>query len=83
MRFTSIDAEGISISEKQAIAKWLSNNILFFSEWSKVCLLRGISQPTLTIDYLKKNETTELAAPLSIITGKLNFKETAEQDYLT
>jgi len=55
----------------------------FFSEWSRACLLRGISQPILSINHLNENQTTILEAPLSIITGKLNFQEATEQDHLT
>lgn len=83
LRFTSVKAEPINISQNQAIATWLMNNMSFFSEWSQVCLLKGISQPILSINHLKENQTTILEAPLSIITGKLNFQEAAEQDHLT
>lgn len=54
IRFTSIYAEdpGIDLDDPdavQAIDTWLSRNLNQFSEWSTVCLIRGISEPTVQL----------------------------------
>lgn len=48
IRFTGINAEDLRDNNK--IASWLVNNQKFFSEWSTVCLIKGIEQPKI---YLK------------------------------
>lgn len=83
MRFTSTDAEYIDITDTpQSISKWLADNIDFFSEWSRASLIRGVSQPSVTMNYLTNNDSTTLSAPLLKLTGELHFSEEAEQDYL-
>lgn len=66
IRFTSIDAEDIDIgmppsnwdetsqkyTDAQAIDSWLTLNLDKFSEWSTVCLIRGISSPILSVKGL-------------------------------
>lgn len=49
IRFTSKKAEAVSMSVPQAIDAWLTNNLDYFSEWSSVCLIRGISKPELKL----------------------------------
>ena len=49
MRFTYIDAAEVSLTAPQAIDGWLAANINLFSEWSTVCLIRGISTPQLAV----------------------------------
>ena len=49
MRFTHIDAANVALTTPQKIDGWLAANINLFSEWSTVCLIRGISEPELTI----------------------------------
>jgi len=31
------------------LASWIYNNTQYFSEWSKVCLIKGIEQPVISI----------------------------------
>lgn len=47
IRFTGINASNITDSQK--IASWLNDNESFFSEWSTVCLIKGIQQPIIYI----------------------------------
>ena len=82
MRFTSTQAEFISLSTPQSISTWLYDNMMFFSEWSRSCLLRGISKFTIKIDNLNSDAVVTLSAPLSKITGELTFQDTGEKDYL-
>ena len=49
IRFTDTEAEEVSMAIPQAIDSWLVNNLDHFSEWSSVCLVRGISKPTLNL----------------------------------
>lgn len=82
LRFTSTDAEYVDINQIQSISTWLTNNINYFSEWSRACLIRGIAQPTITIDHLTNNDSTILSAPLLKLTGELTFADQSEKDYL-
>ena len=49
IRFTDVDAEPVSMTPPQSIDSWLVNNLDHFSEWSSVCLIRGISKPSLEL----------------------------------
>ena len=44
LRFTGVGATNLTDSNQ--IAKWLIDNQQFFSEWSTVCLIKGIQKPT-------------------------------------
>lgn len=52
IRFTSTDADASvkSTDNPQQIDGWLAANQSLFSEWSTVCLIRGISSPTLDVN---------------------------------
>ena len=89
IRFTSVDAEdpGINLDDKdavQAIDDWLSRNLKYFSEWSSVCLIRGISVPTLTIQDFGEGSATEIydtIANVQVI-GQLTFADSNETETL-
>lgn len=51
LRFTSTSASTLTDTSK--IAAWLTANQEYFSEWSTVCLIRGIEQPSI---YLRQFE---------------------------
>ncbi len=51
IRFTSKEASAVSMAIPQAISTWLNNNLEYFSEWSTVCLIYGISQPSVRVPY--------------------------------
>ena len=85
LRFTSQDATSVDMSFPQAIDYWLNSkaNLSEFSEWSTVCLVRGISVPLLKIVGLDANaDETVLTSTLIDIVGKINFTDAAETDYL-
>lgn len=85
LRFTSQDAAEVDLAFPQAIDYWLNakKNLSEFSEWSTVCLVRGISVPILKIVGLDANaDETILTSTLIDIVGKLNFSDSAETDYL-
>ena len=84
LRFTSKDVPTKpSLSTPQAIDAWLSSNLQYFSEWSTVCLIRGISTPLL---YLQDFDggITEIYSTIANtqIIGRLNFADENENETL-
>ena len=72
-----------------ALATWLYDNRPYFSEWSKVCLIRGIEQPKISVRGFNNadfgagvNERTIFTTPLIEITGKLDYQDSSETEYL-
>ena len=83
LRFTSTGASNPPIIDGRstATATWLANNIDYFSEWSSVCLIRGISRPIITIRGLQQNSSVKLNTPLVNVVGNLRFTD-QETEYL-
>ena len=75
LRFTSINAAAISLNTPQAISTWLNENTQYFSEWSRSCLLRGISNPSIVLNDLDPDEEVVLDTPLSELVGELIFQD--------
>ncbi len=85
LRFTSQSATSVDLSFPQAIDYWLNSkaNLSEFSEWSTVCLVRGISVPMLSIVGLDVHaDETILTSTLIDIIGKINYRDSSETDYL-
>lgn len=91
LRFSSKSLpEGITGGK--GLAKWLYDNRDYFSEWSKVCLIKGIAQPKIFIygfeDENKDAESEELVFSSSTIDiiGRLTYEgqnnEIEETEYL-
>lgn len=85
IRFTSADAIAPSSGLKppQKLDDWLQSQLGMFSEWSTVCLIRGISTPSLTIPAF--DTTAEyITWSLSTVTvdGKLTFADSSETETL-
>lgn len=83
IRFTSDEAEEISLNTPQAIDSWLTDNLEEFSEWSTVCLIRAIAQPTLSVsgyDIIDGHITWSMASNKLI--GTLTFADESETDLL-
>ena len=72
-----------SYDTPQVIDAWLSQNLKHFSEWSTVCLIRGISEPSL---YLNDFDAGIVDIPASIantkIIGRLTFADENENEIL-
>ena len=49
IRFTSNQADSISIDNTSGIDGWLASNLQYFSEWSEICLIKAISQPSINM----------------------------------
>ena len=83
LRFTSIEASSVSIDTPQAIDSWLTANLSNFSEWSTVCLIRGISVPYLNISGFDVAADTTLWSLNNVdVVGNLTFSNVAETDTL-
>ena len=54
IRFTSSAVASYN-PETDKISKWMIDNQALFSEWSSVCLIRGIEKPILTIRGFEEN----------------------------
>ena len=69
-------------------SSWLSANLNRFSEWSTVCLIKGISNPTFTFTSSVMNSLTstgrkEVDLPENLpIIGSFGFKDANETEYL-
>lgn len=84
IRFTNVEASDISLTTPQAIDGWLNTNLNNFSEWSSVCLVRGISQPQLTVQGFSDDETKKINWNIANtkINGKITFKDSSETEIL-
>lgn len=84
IRFTNVEASNVSLTTPQAIDGWLNTNLNNFSEWSSVCLVRGISQPQLTVQGFSDDETKKINWNIANtkINGKITFKDNSETEIL-
>lgn len=84
IRFTNVEASNVSLTTPQAIDGWLNTNLNNFSEWSSVCLVRGISQPQLTVQGFSDDETKKINWNIANtkINGKITFKDSSETEIL-
>ena len=81
IRFTGISASEVSLDTPQAIDSWLSSNLALFSEWSSICLIRGIAVPRLEITGLEAAaESTLWTNADSRIVGELTFADEEETE---
>ena len=84
IRFTSKMADD---PPSGGLASWIINNLSYFSEWSKVCLIKGIERPHISIigfDDTENNQQTVFTNPMIEIIGKMYFEENQniEREYL-
>lgn len=83
LRFTGADAASVSLDTPQAIDSWLAANLSNFSEWSTVCLIRGISTPSINIIGFDNTADVTLFSLSNVdIVGRLTFADSAEKDTL-
>lgn len=79
LRFTSVLAEE---APSLGIAAWLYNNLAYFSEWSDVCLIKGIDEPQVFIHNFIENTEISFNTSLININGKIFFNNSKEQEFL-
>ena len=83
IRFTSVNAESVSMTTPQAIDSWLAANLSMFSEWSTVCLVRGISVPTLSFRGIDNTAGYTVWASGNVdLVGRLTFADSADTERL-
>ena len=83
IRFTAAGAADVSLDTPQAIDSWLAANLSNFSEWSTVCLVRGISVPSLSISGFDISADTTLWSLNNVdVVGRLIYAGPAETDTL-
>lgn len=89
IRFTSQDATDPEIDltdpdAVQAIDSWLTYNEKYFSEWSTVCLIRGISEPTVELKGFSTTSTASIQESIANtqIVGQLTFADENETETL-
>lgn len=86
IRFTSTkDQDGNSIPQQSnpVDSNWYTKYLDCFSEWSTVCLIKGIETPQITLTGLSTSAVTDIGSPtlevlgnFSYVGGKKNEKET-------
>ena len=83
IRFTAAGATNVSLDTPQAIDSWLAANLSSFSEWSTVCLVRGISAPSLNVSGFDTSADTTLWSLNNVdVVGRLTYADSAETDTL-
>jgi len=85
IRFTDLDAEDPPITEdSQPIDEWLADNLMHFSEWSTVCLVRGISVPKLALQDYESGSITDIYNTIANVQvlGELTFANEDETETL-
>lgn len=80
IRFTAADVE---VPASGGLDSWLYQNQNKFSEWSTVCLIRGISTPIMTIKGLDTEAETNIWSQSDVdIIGNLSFADITETETL-
>lgn len=82
LRFTAVAASAPP-SDGTELATWLYNNMQYFSEWSRICLLKGIEQPQLSIrgfDTTGENQEIILTNSTINIIGELIYPNNQKQN---
>ena len=61
-------------SDSKVTETWLNNNIQNFSEWSQVVLIKGITEPILSLnDFSKQLDDESFALQDIYVSGKINI----------
>lgn len=85
IRFTSTNATSFS-SDTNKIASWLSSNESYFSEWSTVCVIKGIEKPQLSIVGFENGLDQEIifTNQVTSIVGSMYYSanSTLEKEFL-
>ena len=81
LRFTHKDAPSAPTNGK--LDGWLAANINYFSEWSTVCLVRGVSVPSLSVSGFDISADTTLWSLNNVdVVGRLTYADSTETDTL-
>lgn len=65
-------------------ASWFTSNLDRFSEWSTVCLIKGIEQPEILLTGLTTSDINILTSPTLSVVGELYYAEVTnlEKEFL-
>ena len=63
----------------QGMDAWLSQNITYFSQWSTVVLIYGISKPILTLSNFNTTDTTTFTISDITVIGKFSFESISDK----
>ena len=75
LRFTAVGAEQ---PPETKIAAWLLNNQKYFSEWSTVCLIKGIEQPVINLHGLENSSSQIIfTTKFQAIVGSMSYSANA------
>lgn len=80
IRFTMSTIQAPSSS--RGIDSWLSANITAFSEWSTVCLIRGISNPIVRLNNFDTESVTTFSLTTLQLVGSVDFSERDDSEQL-
>ena len=81
LRFTQNHEDVLPVPTDGKLDGWLAANINYFSEWSTVCLVRGISAPELSVSgFTIEGGNISWANYNPIIYGALSFADAAETE---
>lgn len=75
IRFTTIEADPVALTTPQAIDDWLSENLDYFSEWSRVTLIKWIAENYMTIEGQRLTETISIPKSKLELAGVLKFTD--------
>lgn len=82
IRFTAA-AASTPPSTGIGIDGWLAANMNYFSEWSSVVLIYGISEPVLTLNNFNDQEEINTFSSFdNAVTGRINFNEPSDSEIL-
>lgn len=80
LRFSSVAPPLDGTSASQKIDAWITQNTDYFSEWSTVTLVHGISQPTVTLNGIVNGGT--YTSDTLVVSGRLSFADLTESEIL-
>lgn len=71
-----IDNSNIMVS---TIKEYLTSNLVYFSEWSSVCLIRAIAEPFVTLNSFLKDGTTFFNRGSIPVIGKMQLTNSSSE----
>lgn len=75
LRFVSSNIPEDPPAIGRGLDNWLYTYTDYFSQWSNVCLIKGIAQPHISIEGFDQNQESSFPNYLTEIVGKLYYSE--------
>ena len=70
LRFSSIEA---GVANENIPASYFTINLNSFSEWSTVCIIKGIAQPIIELSNLSKDEENIFTTSTLTVKGRMSY----------